>query len=631
MATTTRTLKLKPQYRTIQLDRAAVDAENRTVPLAFSSESPVERWWGVETLDHSPGAVRLERLKSGGPLLLDHDPTRQVGVVESVTIDADRIGRAVVRFSRSQAGEEIYQDVLDGIRTNVSVGYCIDELVLERREDEKEYYRATAWTPMEVSIVSIPADISVGVGRDADLGEERAVTVTDCTLPDEPQPAQETEQPIKETRTMEIEINQAREEARKNEQERVRQIMAIGEQHNARDLADKCIKEGEPVDIMRAAVLERLGKITPVTTTAEIGLTQKEQRQFSMLKVINALANPGDARARDAAAFEFDCSRAVADTLRKTPQGCFIPLDVMQRDLTVGSATAGGNLKGTTLMGGSFIELLRNRMMVRRMGAQILDGLVGDIAIPTQTGATACYWVAENTNITTEGAPTFGQVTMAPKTVGAYVDLSRKLIIQSTPSAEMLVENDLTNIIALGIDAAALHGTGQNNQPTGIAATQGIGSVVGGDNGAAPTWANMVSLWSEVAIDNADFGATGFLTNAKVVGKLMATEKATGTAQFVVPGFPDAEGFTSIGGARCGVSNQVSAALTKGSSSGVCSAVFFGNWNDLLIGQWGTADLLVDPYTGSIAGTVRVRILQDADVAVRHAASFAAMLDALTA
>lgn len=626
-----RTLKLKPQFRTLTLDRAAVDTDSRSIPLAFSSESPVERWWGVETLDHSPGAMRLDRLRSGGPLLLDHDPTRQIGVVQDVTIGSDRLGRAVVRFGRSTAAEEVYQDVLDGIRSNVSVGYRIHEMVLERREEEKEFYRAVDWEPYEVSLVSVPADISVGIGRDADMGDEQEVPVRDAHEPEaEPEPEPQPE-PIEEERTMsDVIINEAREAARKEEQDRVRQIMAIADQHHARDLADKAVAEGHSVDQMRAAVLERLGKITPVTTTAEIGLSSDEKRNFSMLKVINALANPGDKRAYEAAAFEFDCSRAVADVLRKTPQGCFIPLDVMQRDLTVGSAAAGGNLKGTNLLAGSFIELLRNKMMVKQMGAQVLDGLVGDIAIPSQTGAASAYWIAENANITTEGAQTFGQVTMAPKTIGAYVDLSRKLILQSTPSAEMLVENDLTNIIALGIDLAALHGTGQNNQPTGIAATSGIGSVAGGTDGAAPTWAHMVNLWTEVATDNAAFGSTGFLTNAKVVGKLMATEKASGTAQFVVPSFPDAAGFTTIGGARCGVSNQVSSALTKGNSSGVCSAVFFGNWNDLLIGQWGTADLLVDPYTGSIAGTVRVRILQDVDVAVRHAQSFAAMLDALT-
>lgn len=630
-----KTLSLKPQFRSIKLDRAAVDTDNRTVPLSFSSETPYERWWGVETLDHSAGALRLDRLTSGGPLLVDHDPTQQIGVIEEVTIGTDRTGRAVVRFGKSPRAEQEYQDVLDGIRQNVSVGYQIHRMVLEEEKDGKEHYRILDWEPLEISLVSIPADITVGVGR-SESGEAHEVVI-EASEPDETeqQPATETDidntqTTEQEIKTMEIEVSKAREEARQQELDRTRQISAIGEQHQMRELAQEHIGKGSSVDEMRAAVLERLGKIQKVTTSAEIGLTDKEARQFSMLRVINALANPGDRKLAEAAAFEFECSRAVADVLRRSPQGCFLPLDVQKRDLTVGTASAGGNLKATNLLAGSFIDMLRNRMMVQKMGAYLLDGLVGDVAIPSQTGGATAYWVAENT-APTESNQTFGQVTLAPKTVGTYTDLSRKLILQSTPAAEMLVERDLATTIALGIDLAALHGTGADNQPRGIAATSGIGSVAGGDNGAAPTWANIVSLWSEVATDNADLGATGFLTNSKVIGKLMTTEKASGTAQFVCPSFPDAEGMTTLGGARCGVSNQVASNLVKGTSGAVASAIFFGNWNDLLIGQWGTADILVDPYTGSAAGTVRVRILQDADVAVRHAQSFAAMLDALTA
>jgi HK97 family phage major capsid protein len=192
-----------------------------------------------------------------------------------------------------------------------------------------------------------------------------------------------------------------------------------------------------------------------------------------------------------------------------------------------------------------------------------------------------------------------------------------------------MVRQDFAIALGLAIDLAAIHGSGSSNQPTGIVATSGIGSVAGGDNGLAPTWAHIVELWSDVATANADFGATGFLTNAKVAGKLMTTEKASGTAQFVCPGFPDADGMTSFGGARAGISNQVASNLTKGTSSGVASAILFGNFSDLIIGEWGTLDLMVDPYSGSTSGTVRVVALQDVDVAVRHPESFAAMLDAL--
>jgi hypothetical protein len=114
-------------------------------------------------------------------------------------------------------------------------------------------------------------------------------------------------------------------------------------------------------------------------------------------------------------------------------------------------------------------------------------------------------------------------------------------------------------------------------------------------------------------------------------GKLMTTEKAAGTAQFVCPGFPDANGITTFGGARAVISNQVPSNLTKGSASGVCSAIVFGNFADLIIGMWGALDLTVDPYALSTQGAVRVVALQDVDVALRHVESFSAMQDALTA
>ncbi len=113
----------------------ALDTEARTVELAFSSEEPCERWWGVEVLDHSTSSIRLGRLMQGGAVLMDHDTRDQVGVVESVRIDADRVARAVVRFGRSVRASEVFQDVIDGIRRNVSVGYMVHNAVLVEKRD----------------------------------------------------------------------------------------------------------------------------------------------------------------------------------------------------------------------------------------------------------------------------------------------------------------------------------------------------------------------------------------------------------------------------------------------------------------------------------------------------------------
>ena len=136
------------------------DLETRTFSIPVSSDAPVARWWGTEILDHSDIAINMERLRDGAPVLLDHDPTKQIGVVEGASTDGRRL-QATIRFSRSPLGEEVLQDIMDGIRKNVSIGYRIDDLV----ETEKDTFKATRWSPMEVTVTSVPADNTVGFGR----------------------------------------------------------------------------------------------------------------------------------------------------------------------------------------------------------------------------------------------------------------------------------------------------------------------------------------------------------------------------------------------------------------------------------------------------------------------------------
>lgn len=611
-------------HRSIQVERAAISEDSRSVDLAFSSELPYERWWGVEVLDHSPQSIRLNRLSGGAPLLIDHDNSirSQVGVIESVEIGADRVGRATVRFGKDAFSDEIYQKVRDGIVRNVSVGYLIHEAKLVESTDQQDTYRVTDWEPFEVSLVSVPADASVGVGRAADTAD--AIEFIDPQAKGEPTMAENTlaVDPAEAKRIADA----ATHDYRAAEQKRVADILAIGEQfakYGADKMAAEALRAGTSVDEYRAQVLEKVSTIAkPV---ADIGLTDKEAKRFSFLRAINALSNPGDRKAQDAAGFERECSDAVATLLGKGARGLWVPNEVQRRDLVVGTATAGGHTVATDLLAASFIDLLRNKMAVMGMGAQMLSGLVGNIAIPRQTGGATAYWVAESA-APTESQQAFDQVTLSPKTVGAFSDISRKLLLQSSIDVEGFVRNDLAAVLALAIDLAAINGSGASNQPTGILNTSGIGDVAGGTNGLAPTWAHMVELETDVAVANADLGAMGYLTNAKVRGKLKTTEKFSSTGQTVW-----GDGGSPINGYKAGVSNQVPSNLTKGTSSGVCSAVIFGNFADLIIGNWGSLDLMVDPYTNSTSGTVRVVALQDVDVAVRHAESFSAMKDALTA
>lgn len=360
---------------------------------------------------------------------------------------------------------------------------------------------------------------------------------------------------------------------------------------------------------------------------ANIGMEPRDIRRYSLVRAINAMAT---GNWRDAG-LEREASQAVAQRMKREPQGLFIPYDWQaqnqeQRALTVGTATAGGNLVQTTVMAEDFITILRNRLALGAAGATTLTGLVGNVAIPRQSGAAQVYWVAENAAPTTS-QPAFDQVPLSPKTVGTFTDLSRRLLNQSSIDVELLVRTDLASVIALGIDLAGLHGSGASNQPTGLVNQAGIGSVAGGTNGAAPTWDNIVTLETLVAASNADVGRLGYVTNAKARGKLKRTPVSSPYPPMI---WDTTAGDTPVNGYRAVVSNQVASNLTKGTSNGVCSAIFFGNWSDLLIGMWGALDLMVDPYSGSTAGTVRVVALQDVDVNIRHPESFSAMLDALT-
>lgn len=612
--------ELKPGselHRALTVERAAVNEEDRSVSLAFSSEEPYKRWWGTEILDHSPTSVRLGRLSNGAPLLIDHDNSirSQVGVIESIEIGADRVGRAVVRFGKTALADEVFQQVKDGIVKNVSVGYLIHKAVLQETTEDEETYRVTDWEPYEVSMVSVPADHSVGVGRSAEPQEPNPIIfIKEAQMPEE-----------KKIDIAAIE-QRSRDAANSESAKRVSEIIAIGEQFarfGADKMASEALRSGQSVEQFRQAVLEKVS--TAPVPTADIGMNEKEARSYSFLRAINALANPGDRKAQEAAKFEREASDAFAGKHGRAASGFFVPTEVQRRDLNVTTATAGGHAVATNLLAASFIELLRNKMALNGLGAQFLTGLVGNIAIPRATGGATAYWVAES-GAPTESQQAFDQVAMSPKTVGAFTDISRKLLLQSSVDVEGFVRNDLATVLALAIDLAGINGTGASNQPTGILSTSGIGSVAGGTNGLAPTYQHMIDLETAVAIANADVGNLSYLTNAKVRGKLKSTQKvATYGDDFVW----SEDGMVNGYGAT--VSNQVPSNLTKGTSSGVCSAILFGNFADLIIGQWGALDLTVDPYTGSTSGTVRVVALQDVDIAVRHAESFAAMQDALTA
>ena len=623
------------------LQRAAtaqlsVDDASR-MEFSFSSETPVDRWFGSEVLSHDAGAADLSRLNDSAPLLWNHDPNQIIGVVESARIGTDKRGYATVRFGTSQRAQEILKDVEAGIIRNVSFGYRILDMV-EEKKSKNPVYTATRWLPLEVSCVSIPADPSIGLGR-SDGVDERDVIVR--TLADQ-KPVEEIPMSDVQVSAPAVDVSAVRAEAMTAERARISAIRSLGEKFQRDDLATSLIEGSRSLEEARAAFLEIAGaRQVPVTGGAQSGsvdMSDTDANRYSIVRAINAACS-GD---WSKAGLEQEVSRSLAQKSGRDTNGFFMPLNLRmdtRASYAVGATGTGGATVATDLLAASFIEVLRNKAMIMQMGPTMLSGLVGNVAIPRQISATTTYWVTEASAIT-QAEATFDQVTMTPKQLGARSQYSRLMLQQATPDIESIVRNDLARVMALGIDSAAINGTGASGQPRGILNTSSIGSVAMGTNGAAlvnaatsgTTGLDQIFLLERaVDVANALSGNMYYLTNAKVIAALKQLKSAQADYIWTTDRFNGTLGTAgNLNGSPCARSNQVPSNLVKGTSGAVCSALLYGDFSQLVIGMWGGLEILPNPYgSGYTAGSVDIRAMQTCDIAVRHPESFAAITDIL--
>ena len=581
-----------------------VDEDDRRVRMSLSSEEPVERSFGLEVLEHSEEAVDLTRLNSGhAPLLLDHDLTKQIGVVERTYLDAtDRRLRAVVRFGKSALAREIYDDVKDGIRSNVSIGYQIRNM--DAKNDRAGTVSVNSWMPYEASIVSVTADAGVGVNRSAE-------TKTVIEVKETPKM---TEQNVDEIREA------ASEAAKRDFQKNAGEIIKLAQKHNRRDLADKAIGDGLSVAQFRGVLLDAIGEGTPLEqSVGAVEMSAKEERDYSFMKAVRGLVNGSGLQG-----LEREVSEEIAMRSGREARGFYAPDHFWtgKRDLTAGTNSAGGFLKPTEHLGNEFVDALRARLVFSELGSRVMSGLKGDVAIPKLSTGVSAGFVAEN-GATSEVNAVFSQITMSPKSLGAFTDVSRLLMIQSDPSVEQIVRDDLLNSIAQKIEDVAIEGGG-SNEPTGITGTTGIGSVAIGANGGDLTWQAITDLVKEVEVDNAAINGNtlAYLTNPKVKSHMASTSKVASTDSIMLLEAP----YNNVYGYNLATTNNVPSDLTKGTLT-TASALIFGDFSQLMMGFFSTPDILIDPYTGGSSGAVRIRVMQEMDIAVRHSQSFAACLD----
>ncbi len=644
----------------------SIDQAGRTVEVAFSSETVVERWFGDEVLVHTADAVRLERLNDGAALLMDHNMRDQVGVVEEARIDGDGVGRCRVRFSQSARASEIFQDVIDGIRRQISVGYLVHTIEIEVRDGEHDLVRVTDWEPYEVSFVSVAADPTVGVGRSRNGSDAPEAPRTDtgqggstsnpAGSPPEGRASRKGQH--MKTRIMRNEAGQlvrakvdddgsivetieileeagaetqaARTAAQQEERARVSELRRLGEQYNAPDLALEMIGDSRSAEDMREALLERMAQRTDATLSRshDIGMSQRETQRFSFNRLIRAMAEPTSRAAQEAARFEMEACEAAAREAPNGGKGFVVPTDVLRAPMAQQRAPVNTTVTGTNpgdtggfaiatdYLGGSFIDMLRNRTVFMRL-ARPMQNLEGNVEIPGQSLAPSGYWIANEDDESTEDTFDLRQIAMSPKTVAAFTELTRQFILQTSLDAEAFTRMNLAIAMAETIDLAGFYGTGSGGQPKGIVNYTGVNAVdfddgSGADTTDMPTYADVVEMETAIAADNADIGSMAYVMGAPMRGHFKTTEKFAGSNGQTIwePG-------NTVNGYATEITNQVAA-----------GDLFFGAFAQAAVGMWGGLDLLADPYTHSRRGRIRVTAFQSVDIALLHEQAFAYGTDA---
>ena len=610
------------EEREIDATEEEREGDVEEIEIAISSEVEVERydyWEGksyIEVLGHAEGEIDLSYARDGLPFFVDHDSRDMVGLVENIRLGADRRLRGTLRSSSSARGQEIRRDILDGIRKKVSVGYDHGETFDSTERGRVIVRRFRGWKPLEVSSVPIPADYEVGVGRNARPGARRPDTNPGAA-------AKAKEHNVSQTGTA------ATPAAGAGVDQRHQELVALSRQHNLQDKLGDWIANGATVDQARAEVLEhyRAKSDAVVRAGGDKGPLDIGTRDFKGYSVARAIQG----QLNGESTFEREVSDELYKKLgkkRSHPNAIMLStqalaLRAMQRNMAVSASNVGQQLWFDEP--GGFLEILRNRMFVAKAGATMLSGLTSDLSFVANPSSNTFQWGAETSNATATFLGT-GLKTMAPKNGAGRTNYTRQLLAQSAYAIDAIVEQDLMKIVALALDRAAIV-SGGGSAPVGILGTTGIGAVTLGTAGGTITsiepW---VDLETEVAVDNADVGALAYMTTPRQRGRARKTQEFSGTNGVPIwTGGLEGE----VNGYRAFSTNQVPSNLTKGSNTGVLHAVIFGNWNDLIVAEWGALELIVDPYSNK-PNFIEVAVHVMADVMVRYPESFASIQDAIT-
>ena len=605
--------------RDVLVELSRTDKENRTIEIAFSSETPVQRWGEYEVLNHDADSVRLERAQTNGPLLVDHRWDDQIGTIEKIWIDADRVGRAVVRFGKSERASEIFNDVVDNIRKSISVGYRIWKVIRESGGgDEPETHRVMDWEPLEISFVSVPADITVGVGRELtresdEKNEYELITTTEVRTMDPNENKENSENVGNEGGAnraapgnkidYQAAARKAVKEARDADAKRRTAIRTIAATYNEEGAHDNLVVDALRSDTsadefaqkIAEAELKRRENDTPDT---HLDLSEKDTAEYSLCR---ALAAQHTGNWKDAG-LEREMSDTIADKLDIEARGVLVPFDVQTRVVTTTGPGAGA--LGVDHMPGSFIDNLRDMSVLMKLGARRLAGLQGNISIPRKTGNATFNWVDEDVD-STDSDVTIGTLPLSPKTVTGSVPISRRALLQLTPDMDSLIMADMSEGAALAIDIAGINGAVGGDNPVGIMNTTGVLTNAIATPGE-PTWEEVVNFETLAAAANAMAGGSSYITSAAVRGYMKTAKKDPGSGIFLIEN-NEANGYK---------------VNVKTDAGFPVDSILYGDFSQVIVAMWGVLDVVVDDATKVKSGGLVIRMFQDLDIGVRQPTAF---------
>jgi HK97 family phage major capsid protein len=579
---------------------------DESIPVVISTETPVfmRDIGGDEILLHKSPAIDLSRAPL--PIIVTHkDNQINVGIVDGISI-SNGMMRGNAKFGERSEAREYKTDVTNGIIRSVSVGY-----IRRNSKFRNDGVLITdRWSPTHVAMVAEPADSKAGFYRALYRDESRERTnKTDDTSTAEiatTKESQMAESNGSATGTAEEVSNTSG-----ADQERLRQasLRSLGREYNLdNEAVEKWCTSGTSIGEAVRVALEMIAQRSKATqSVAHLDLSQKEKREYSIHRAINAIVQ----KTWSKAGLEAECHQEIQKRVGRTvsENNFFVPvdvqmrtLDVAKRDLTVGTTTAGGFLVETSNQ--SFIEMLRNRSVAMTMGSTNLSGLQGNVTVPKQTAAATAVWLANEASTITESQQTFAQLTLTPKTVGAYTEISRLLTLQSSPSAEAITMTDLSRVTALAVDLAVLSGSGASGQPTGIINTAGIGAVTGTTLG----YAGILEFQTDVAAANVMPTRGGYVTTPSVAALLMQRARFSNTDTPLWTG--------NIW------NGQVSGFPAMSSLQMAAASMLFGDWSSVIVAEWGVLELEVNPYANFQAGIIGVRAIYTVDVGIRYPAAF---------